>query len=92
MSREWYANVEKRELKKGMHNQALAWRMVLSHCLLWNWNKNIDIYYFYLSSIISLFINLVEEPIGSVRTCLQIRYSAENGRGPTDSVNYSLKS
>jgi hypothetical protein len=30
----------------------------------------------------------------SVRTCLQlqIRYSAENGTGPTDSVNYSLKS
>ena len=28
----------------------------------------------------------------SVRTCLQIRYSAEKGTGPTDSVNYSLKS
>ncbi len=28
----------------------------------------------------------------SVRACLQIRYSAENGTGPTDSVNYSLKS
>ena len=28
----------------------------------------------------------------SVRTCLQIMYSAENGTGPTDLVNYSLKS
>jgi hypothetical protein len=28
----------------------------------------------------------------SVRTCLQIRYSAENCTGPTDWVNYSLKS
>jgi hypothetical protein len=28
----------------------------------------------------------------SVRTCLQIRYSAENGIGPTGLVNYSLKS
>ena len=28
----------------------------------------------------------------SVRTCLQIRCSAENGTGPTDLVNYSLKS
>ena len=28
----------------------------------------------------------------SICTCLQIRYSAENGTGPTDSVNYSLKS
>ena len=28
----------------------------------------------------------------SVCTCLQIRYSAENSTGPTDSVNYSSKS
>ena len=28
----------------------------------------------------------------SVCTCLQIRYWAENGTGPTDLVNYSLKS
>jgi hypothetical protein len=28
----------------------------------------------------------------SVCTYLQIRYSAENGTGPTDSVNYSSKS
>ncbi len=28
----------------------------------------------------------------SVRTCLQIRYSAENSTGPTDSVKFSSKS
>ena len=40
-------------------------------------------------------VNL-EEPIGDpaqhglIHTCLQIRYSAENGTGPTDLVDYSL--
>jgi hypothetical protein len=39
-------------------------------------------------------INLSVHPsvCPSVYTCLQIRYLAENGTGPTDVVNYSLKS